>query len=193
MLKVNLGAGYKRFAGFVNVDDDILTNPEYVVDLEHDKLPFEDNSVEEMICHHILEHIGEGYIPLLQEIYRVCTNGAIIDICVPHHTHEVFLNDPTHKRPITVEGMRLFSKKYNTENIRKHGSSSGLGLKFNVDFEIIWYNYEHDSFYDGIIKSFNDRKQAGLVSPEEEFAYARLFREANNVTVETQMKLVVIK
>lgn len=192
-MKVNLGSGFRRFDGFVNVDDDPLVQPDYIVNLEKDKLPFDDSSVSAMICHHVLEHIGEGFISLMKEIYRVCKHGAIIDIRVPHHFHEIFINDPTHKRPITVEGLRLFSKKSNKEQIKSMGSSSGLGMKFDIDFEIAWFDYTYDVFYDGYIKEYNERKSEGKTTPNEDLAYMRLFREANNVAVETLIKLVVIK
>jgi SAM-dependent methyltransferase len=192
-MKVNLGSGYKRIDGFVNVDDDPLVSPDYVVNLEKDKLPFPDNSVDEIIAHHILEHIGEGFIPLMQEIYRVCKNDAIIDIIVPHHFHEMFISDPTHKRPITVDGMMLFSKKFNREHIAKHGSSSGMGLKFNVDFEITWYDYDYDVFYESMIADYKYRRETGKTTKEEDFLVTRLMREANNVAVHTKIKLKVIK
>jgi predicted SAM-dependent methyltransferase len=195
MLKVNLGSGFKRFDGFVNVDDDILVKPDYICNLDdiNIRLPFDDNSVDEMICHHILEHIGTGFIPLMQEIYRVCCHGAIIDIRVPHHFHEIFINDPTHKRPITVEGLRLFSKKYMEEHMRSMGSSSGMAFKYNVDFEIVDYDYTYDSFYHEYINDYRKRQSEGKTSPKEDWDFHRLFREANNVAMETLIKLVVIK
>jgi hypothetical protein len=181
MLKLNIGSGYKKFNGFLNLDYDHHTNPDYVVDFEHDRLPFEDNSVDEIIAWHVLEHIGEGYFHLLKEIYRVCCNGAIIDIKVPHHFHETFINDPTHRRPITVEGFRLFSKKNNQLEIERGGTSSCLGIHFDVDFEIIAYDFMYDGFYDEIIKN-NTYDQN-----------ARLMRECVNVAIETYIKLVVVK
>ena len=192
-MKINIGSGFKRFDGFMNVDDDPGVNPDFLVNLNKDKLPFEDHSIDEVIAHHILEHIGENFIPLMIELYRVCKHGTIIDIRVPHHFHEVYINDPTHVRPITVEGMRLFSKKYMDEHIKSMGSSNGMAYKFNVDFEVVWYDYTYDVFYHEMMKSYNERKEQGKTSPEEDFMYVRLFREANNVAVETLIKLVVIK
>lgn len=110
-MKINLGSGHKQYQGFVNVDDDPNTQPDFLVDLEKGHLPFDSDSVSEIRAHHILEHIGPGFMCLMQEIYRVCEHDALIDITVPHHTHEVFYGDPTHKRPITVNTMMLFSKK----------------------------------------------------------------------------------
>ena len=194
-MKLNIGSGFKRFDGFLNVDDDFGVYPDFVICLDdvNIKLPFEDNSVDEVYAHHILEHIGTGFIPLMIELYRVCSHGAIIDIRVPHHFHEIFINDPTHVRPITVEGMRLFSKKYMDESIKSMGSSNGMAYKYHVDFEIVWFGYTYDSFYHEMMNDFYARQKEGKTTPQEEFAFTRLFREANNVALETLMKLVVIK
>lgn len=180
-MKVNLGAGYKRIPGFVNVDADHNCNPDYIVDLEKDRLPFDDSSVDTIVAHHVLEHIGEGYFHLLKEIYRVCKPGAMIDIRVPHHFHETFLNDPTHRRPITVEGMRLFSKKVNHHEIKTGGRSSTLGIMFDVDFEVVHFDFIHDAFYDEILKNG---------TPESNY---RLMREAVNTCVEVHIVMTVVK
>lgn len=192
-LKINLGAGYKKIDGFLTIDDDPLTNPDYLLNIEKDKLPFENNSVEYVIAHHILEHIGEGFIPLMKELHRVCAHGAIIDILAPHHFHELFYNDPTHRRPITVESMKLFSKKYNTEMIKVQSSSSGMGLKYDIDFEIAWYGYNYDAFYEEYRNDYYTRKEQNKTTPQEDMAFVRLHREATNVAVETMIKLVAIK
>jgi SAM-dependent methyltransferase len=192
-MKLNIGSGHKRYDGFLNVDDDPLVNPDFIVNLEEAKLPFEDNSVEEIKAHHILEHIGDGFIPLIQEFYRICKHGAIIDIVAPHHNHEVFYGDPTHKRPITVNGMYLFSKKYCLESKEQSSSSSGLALKYNVNFEMIEYDFDYDEFYVPMIEHFNKRKERNEVAQEEDFAFQRLMREANNVAINTKIKMMVIK
>lgn len=182
-MKINLGSGYKRFPDFVNVDADKNCNPDYLVNLDDENLvlPFDDNTVTEVKAYHILEHIGSGYFKLLQELYRVCKPDAFIDIRVPHPNHEVFLNDPTHRRPITVEGIRLFSKKHNKLEIERKGASSTLGLMFDVDFEIVDYNFIYDQFYDNILPSMSREM------------LVRLMREALNVCIEIEMKVQVIK
>ncbi len=47
-MKINIGGGLKRFEGFVNLDADPNTKPEYLHNLETEKLPFEDSTVEEV-------------------------------------------------------------------------------------------------------------------------------------------------
>ena len=84
-MKINIGGGFKRYDGFVNLDADPLTNPDYLVRLGEDVLPFEDNTVDEVKAYHILEHIGPGFFQLMKELYRVAEHGCILDIIVPHH------------------------------------------------------------------------------------------------------------
>lgn len=194
-MKINLGAGLKRFDGFLNVDDDPLCEPDFLVNLDdvNVKLPIDDNVVEEIKAHHILEHIGEGFIPLMKELYRVCKHGAILDIEAPHHQHDVYYGDPTHKRPITVPVMYMFSKKYNRDHIKIYNSSSGMGLKYDIDFEMVHYEYEYDQFYKPMLNDFFKRKENGEVSPEEDFAIQRLMREATNVALNTKIIMMAIK
>jgi hypothetical protein len=179
-MKLNIGAGDKRYEGFTNCDHNNLFNPEYVFDLEKDKWPFEDNSVDEVIAYHILEHMGEGYFHCLKELYRVCKNNALIDIKVPHYKNEHQFYDPTHRRPITQVGFLLFSKRHNKEST---DAGSKLGLMYDVDFEIIscehtlnvWHpQYEH-------LSRFNRHDL-------DRFAFDKV-----NVYDETYIKLKVIK
>jgi hypothetical protein len=72
----------------------------------------------------------------MQEMYRVCSNGALIDIKVPHCNHFHLTNDPTHRIKITWYGLNLFSKKF---NLNDKSSSSKLGLHYDVDFELVSY------------------------------------------------------
>lgn len=192
-MKINLGSGYKRIEGFVNIDDDPLVKPDYLVDIENEKLPFDDNTVEEIRAHHILEHIGAGFIPLMKELYRVSKHGALLDIVVPHHFHDNFYSDPTHKRPITVGGMYMFCQKTNKEHIELYGSSSGMGLKYGINFEMEWYDFEYDAFYAEMVANTKKRIEEGKISQEDAFAFRRLMREANNVAVHTLIKMRAVK
>lgn len=185
-MKLHLGSGYKRFEGFLNVDFDPLCEPDYVVDLEG-KWPFEDNSVDEVIAHHVFEHLGDpGFFNFLKELYRVCKPNALVHVAVPHHRHDCFLNDPTHRRPITVEGMRLFSKKHNNYCIETGDGSSRLGLYYDIDFEITNYKFNIDPMYQPLLQNMQSGSQE-----EKEFQVA--LRERNNMIVDVHFTLAAIK
>lgn len=180
-MKINIGAGDQRQEGYLTLDYDKSTNPDYVLNIESDKFPFEDNTVEAVIAHHILEHLGEGYFHCLQELYRVCKHGAIIDIRVPHPRHDTFIADPTHRRPITVMGLQLFSKKTNKVFKEQKFASSRLGDFFNVDFEVLNFEYIPDQ---------NALNQLAGMSAEELQLYAE---QHNNIVSEIHIQLIVIK
>lgn len=180
-MKINIGAGETRIDGFVTCDHDPLSNPDYLVDLEKDTLPFPDNSVDTVIAHHVLEHLGQGYFHCLKELYRVCQNGALIDIRVPHPRHDSFIADPTHCRPITPMGLKLFSKKFNDFCKEQQFASSRLGYYYGVDFEILDFNYVPEEKY-------RTKLQNNTVQEIEEY-----IAEHCNVVKEIYIKLIVIK
>lgn len=181
MIKLNLGSGYKKLDGYITVDNDSKCNPDHVLDLETDRLPFDDSTVDEVLAHHILEHLGDGFFHVMREIYRVCKNGAIVDIAVPHPRHDTFLIDPTHKRPIYPYTMDMFSKARNLRDIELGGNVTTVALQNNVDFELITHEFKLDPYYLPIFQK----------ATEEECEF--IARSQNNVIVEITMKLMVIK
>jgi len=88
MQKLNLGCGLKKLDGFLNIDIDKNVNPDKVLDLESGKLPLKDNTVDEVVANYVLEYIGDGFLNLLKEIYRVCESGATVEIRSVHPRHE---------------------------------------------------------------------------------------------------------
>jgi predicted SAM-dependent methyltransferase len=177
-MKINLGSGIKRYDGFLNVDCDPSVNPDYLVDLETGILPFENNSVEEIKAYHIFEHIGPNFFKFMQELYRVCKNNAIIDVHVPHPRHDYFLGDPSHVRPITIEMMNRFSKKYNDTEKTSTGSTL-FAYVYDVDFEIFHTEYHLETYFKEMIQGKTE---------EEVNMMARLY---NNVIQEIHFKMVV--
>jgi len=180
-LKINIGSGYNSPEGFVSIDYDNNSNPDHCLNIETDRLPFDDNTVELVLAHHILEHLGEGYFHSLQELYRVCKHGAIIDIRVPHPRHDAFLADPTHRRPITPLGLQLFSKKFNEYCKKNSMASSTLGDYFGVDFDLVEWQYVPEEKYK---EAFADKSNEYI----EEY-----INERNNIIKEFHIKLTVIK
>ena len=143
-MKLNLGCGSKILNGYTNVDKFDYYKPDIVHDLEKFPYPFEDNSVEEIILSHVLEHIGQDpdtFNEIIKEFYRICKNDAIINIAVPHPRHDSFISDPTHVRPITLLSLRLYDQKLNKKWEENKVANTPLGLIHNVNFQIISVQY----------------------------------------------------
>ena len=75
-----------------------------------------------------------------KELYRICKDGTLITIFVPHFRHDFFFNDPTHVRVITPDSLLLFSKSFNKYCAKNKLSNSPLGLYLDIDFEIVSKN-----------------------------------------------------
>ncbi len=82
-LKLNLGAGKTYIPGFVNIDID--PKAEVVLDLGSDPLPFPDDSVDEVVSRHTLEHVGD-YLFAIGEIYRVMRHDGELLLSLPYVT-----------------------------------------------------------------------------------------------------------
>ena len=144
-MKLNLGSGYRKISGWVNVDRDAQAKPDLVWDLETTPWPWKNDSVEAIKLLHALEHLGQdtsAYLAIWQEIWRVSKNGATIEIVVPHWLHENFVHDPTHVRAITPIGLVMFDQERNKANIKAGGAETKLGLICGVDFRLVSVRYD---------------------------------------------------
>lgn len=183
-LKLNLGSGQNPKQGYLNVDK--YGSPDLKCDLESFPWPWPDNSVSEIILHHVLEHLGrtpECFIGIMKEIYRVCEHKAQARIVVPHPRHDHFLGDPTHVRPVLPEMLRLFSKRANRYWQEIRAANSPLALYHDVDFELTATKFILDAPYAADL-------EAGRLREEE---IELMVRRYNNVVTEIQMTLEVVK
>ena len=109
--KLNLGSGNLNIPGYISVDSSPLVKPDILIDLNdrHCLNMFHDNSVDEILCYHVLEHIN-NFIPLMKEIHRVCKPGAKIYVKCPFFSSWGQYNDPTHCRFFSTHTFDYFNK-----------------------------------------------------------------------------------
>jgi predicted SAM-dependent methyltransferase len=185
-MRLNLGCGNRKAPDWVNVDKVAACNPDQVVDLEQRPWPWADDSVDEVMFSHVLEHLGassEVYLGIFQELYRVCRDGAKVTVVVPHPRHNHFLSDPTHVRPITHEGLSLFSQAVNRQTIAQGFANTPLGVYLGIDFETRTVNIVLDEPWHGRF----ERRELSEADVRD------AIRSYNNVVKETQIVLEAIK
>ncbi len=94
MLRVDLGCGPHKPDGFIGVDIFPGETVDIVADLNQG-FPFEDHSVDELRAHDFIEHLPDR-LKTMNEIWRVCKPGAIVDLFVPSSDGRGAFQDPTH-------------------------------------------------------------------------------------------------
>jgi SAM-dependent methyltransferase len=97
--RLNLGCGQKKIAGYINVDNNPLASPDIFYDLNILTYPFKNNSADEVIMDHVLEHL-DNPIKVIEELYRISKNNAIIEIKSPHFSCNWL--HPGHKSAIST-------------------------------------------------------------------------------------------
>lgn len=94
-MKLDIGCGTSKKDGYLGVDKLSLPG----VDIQHDlnifPYPFESGSVDEVWMDQVLEHLDEP-VKVIEEIYRICKNEALVTIGVPYFRSFYSVIDPTH-------------------------------------------------------------------------------------------------
>jgi hypothetical protein len=184
--RLNLGCGLAKFDGFNNVDVSPIVKPDQVVDLNVTPWPWKDNEYQHIVAKDILEHLGntgDDFVDIIKEMYRVSENGAIWEIQAPHWRCDTALDDPTHKRVITVAMFDLFNKKKTFERAQSGSTESLLAFEHDVDIEVCDSNFEYT-------KPFADRIKNGKISQEE---LTHSLNHLNNVALSTRILVQVHK
>lgn len=62
------------------------------------RLPFAEGSIRSVVSHHCLEHIGAGFVRLVDEVYRVLEPGGTFAAITPLFPSTAAVADPDHCR-----------------------------------------------------------------------------------------------
>lgn len=140
-LRIDLGCGINKPNGFVGVDLCSGLGVDIVADLSQ-RFPFEDNSVDEVRAHDIIEHLPER-IHTMNEIWRICKPGAKVDIRVPSTDGRGAFQDPTHISFWNINSFLYYCNESPAylELCRRYG--------FKGEFNAV--HLEHEESPDGVI------------------------------------------
>jgi predicted SAM-dependent methyltransferase len=156
---------YKRYIGqdycpanYFTIDLTPLPGTRVVCDLTQG-LPFKNNSVDELICIHVLEHIN-NLKEIMRELHRVLKIGGTLKVWVPHCFSAIAFGDSTHVRFFTFETLKQFDKE----------NQASYYYDFHFDFKYSriqvlrrWYKFNvFDQFLEKLINR-NQRKGERLL------------------------------
>jgi 2-polyprenyl-3-methyl-5-hydroxy-6-metoxy-1,4-benzoquinol methylase len=106
-MKVNLGCGEDFGEDLIGIDVHDY-GQQHILDLEKDKLPFEDDSIDQVFAKHFIEHLKDVK-NCLNECHRTLRKGGELDIKVPNAMWQgAFM--PPHFQHITLSWFDFLSK-----------------------------------------------------------------------------------
>lgn len=108
MIKLNLGCGFRKIENYINIDNRAEVRPDLVLDIAKG-LPYEDNSVYEIIAIDFLEHLERmEVLNLMNEIWRVLKHGGIFKHRTPSSDGRGAFQDPSHKSFWNINTWRYY-------------------------------------------------------------------------------------
>ena len=177
--RLNLGCGVQRMEGWVNVDREPETGADLQFDLTRRPWPLPEGCAVEVNLSHVLEHTGDAFRTVIEELYRVCRDGARVHVRVPGPAHEWFWTDPEHNRPILPETLSMLDRELCKARMIGGDTKTPLAVYWNVDFVL-----EKSLF--AVDPQFDAERVASGMSDEEVMKRARY---QNNVVAEYSMDL----
>jgi predicted SAM-dependent methyltransferase len=128
-IRLDIGCGLRKRDGFLGIDKVPNIGADYVLDVTRDRLPFDDSTVEEIYCGHLVEHLID-FIPFMNECYRVLKPEGRMTILAPYYTAIQATQDPTHVRYINENTFLYFTDYY----LREHKTfDNGVKCRFSIE------------------------------------------------------------
>lgn len=110
---LELGPGEKKFSPeTIGIDIVQKESVDIIWDLNKGFSFIEDNVVDKIISHHVLEHI-ENLEFLMKESFRILKKNGVFERTVPHFSNPYFYSDYTHNK---FFGLYSFNYFYNENN-----------------------------------------------------------------------------
>jgi len=143
MNQLNMGCGYEKLRGFVNLDSEKKRNPDLLWNLDKYPYPFKDNTFDYVRASNIMEHIID-IKKSIEELHRITKETGSIQIIVPHYNHIDAYTDVTHIHFFSPDSFDVFVKNSNAchfsdkkfRTIKKDIIPTGLG-KF-IPKRLLW-------------------------------------------------------
>lgn len=138
-IRLDLGCGPNKKAGFLGVDVFPFVGVDVVCDLASSKWPWPTGSVAEAHCSHVIEHLtnlgGKSErIHFFNELYRVLAPGGTCQLILPHWDSPRYYGDPTHKEPFSEWGFLYLNAEWRRTQA-PHTDVAVLGKRgYSCDF-----------------------------------------------------------
>lgn len=93
MKKLNIGCGKDLRDGYINIDI-VDYGGNVVHDLNKVPYPFEDNTFDEILASHVMEHLN-NFNSTVTELHRILKPNGILTVYAPFFLNTKYFGEPT--------------------------------------------------------------------------------------------------
>jgi len=138
LLRIDIGCGKNKKEGFIGVDQYKIPGVDVVTDLRK-RLPWKNDTVDEVHCSHFIEHLEKDErVAFMNELYRVMKKGAKATLIAPHWCSNRAYGDLTHCWPPVAEMWFYYLSKKWREDQTPHTDKRWNPKGYDCDFECTW-------------------------------------------------------
>jgi predicted SAM-dependent methyltransferase len=106
MTRLDIGCGSKKTNFFVGIDRHKTPSADILGDINC--LPIKSNTIKEVVCNHILEHV-DNLTVTMRELHRILKPNGLLFIKAPHTNSLWSRSNPEHKTFFTIWTMNYYS------------------------------------------------------------------------------------
>jgi len=150
---LDVGCGLNKYPNAIGLDYNPKTGADVIHDLAVVPYPFKDDEFDEIICHHVIEHVPD-VMALVSELHRITKPGGRIRIVTPHYSNPDWPADPTHRNHLNSYSFQHFTRDQSTfpfytdlklRVVRSYVTLANLwraiGLEFIVNLDQRWNSF----------------------------------------------------
>lgn len=143
--KLDVACGQNKTPGFFGIDIADREGVDLVYDLENFPWPIPDNSVDEIVCSHYIEHTKD-MMKFMNELHRIMKTGAKALILAPYYNSMRAWQDPTHTRAISEASFLYYNKDWRVANKLDHYPiTADFDFSYGYNISTDWANRAEDA------------------------------------------------
>lgn len=128
--------------GFVNVDFNPNTSPDVYHDLLVYPWPFDDNSADEIVSCHVLEHLiaqGDvvGFNNFFRECWRILKPHGKLNVVVPDANGGHAFSDPSHKSFYNKDIFAFISRDSIARNAKEGSKMTPVTIDYDFGISVL--------------------------------------------------------